>query len=38
VPVIKLRFRRTECGSRRTYHVVTAKNALRVTPWRQHTQ
>jgi hypothetical protein len=34
VPVKDLRFRCAQCGSRLTDHVVMAKDALRVTPWR----
>ena len=34
VPLIKLRFRCTVCGSRLTDSVVMAKDALRVQPWR----
>ena len=34
LPLIKLRFRRTNCGSRRTDSVVMARDAMRVQPWR----
>jgi hypothetical protein len=33
VPMKDLRFRCTECGSRRTDSVVMALDALRVQPW-----
>jgi hypothetical protein len=35
VLLVKLRFRSTECGSRQTDHVVMAKNAMGVQPWRR---
>lgn len=33
VPLRSLRFRYVSCGSRRTDHVVMAKDALHVMPW-----